>query len=240
LAAILLPALAYAKQQAQGTTCLNNTKQLMVAYIMYSGDNVDRLANNFGDSDIETEPTENWVAGRMDIPTEATNTTLLGKGTLAPYMAKSINSYKCPGDVTVNMRSYSLNGNLGYDVSSGATTWEAEDGTYQQFTKLGNIKMTTQIITFIEESSTSINDGNFVLRPDGSSPSNPGLWTIGNCPAIYHIGASGMSFADGHSSIKKWQNAVLKLVPIYTQSVDDYPFPNETDADYLALGATTR
>jgi prepilin-type N-terminal cleavage/methylation domain-containing protein len=238
LAAMLLPALSNAKTQAQGTHCLNNTKQLMVAYIMYSQDNGDRLANNFGIPDIDTYATSNWVAGRMDDPSEATNAALLMEGTLQPYMAGSIGSYKCPGDKTVNLRSYSCNGNLGYDVSSGTMTWEATDGTYQQFKKLGQITRPVQIITFIEESSTSINDGFFVLWPSGSSPSNPGLWTIGNCPAIYHIFASGMSFADGHSTIKKWNDAVIKLSPIYTTDVN--PFPNQSDAGWLALGASTR
>ncbi len=41
LAALLLPALAKAKEKAQGIYCLNNTKQLMLANHMYQGDNRD-------------------------------------------------------------------------------------------------------------------------------------------------------------------------------------------------------
>ncbi len=238
LAALLLPALANAKVQAQRTQCLNNTRQLMTAYILYSGDNADRLINNFGDANIESEPTQNWVAGRMDIPSEATNAALLRQGLLASCLGNSIGSYKCPGDKTSFVRSYSLNGNLGYDVSSGASTWLATDGSYQQFKKLGAIRKPVQIITFIEEDSVSINDGNFVLKPDGASPNNPGLWAIGNCPAVYHLKASGISFADGHSSVKKWHDAVLKLAPIITSN--DNPEPNQSDAGFLANSATTR
>ena len=43
LAAMLLPALAKAKEKAQGVYCLNNTKQLMVANHMYQVDNRDRF-----------------------------------------------------------------------------------------------------------------------------------------------------------------------------------------------------
>jgi len=238
LAAMLLPALSKAKARAQSTYCLNNSKQLMIAYHMYAGDNNDRLANNFGSGDIGSRPTENWVAGRMDIVNQATNTALLMQGTLGQYMGKSITSYKCPGDKTQNVRTYSLNGNLGYDVSTGTDGWNATDGKYQQFQKLANIKRPTQIITFIDEHAKFLNDGNFVIYPDGSEPSSPGLWLIGNCPAIYHAEASGMSFADGHSAIKKWKNAVLKLAPIVTSSFN--PYPNQSDAGYLAQGATTK
>jgi len=237
LAAMLLPALSKAKARAVSTYCLNNTKQMMIAYHMYAGDNDDKLANNFGNAGIGARPTENWVAGRMDIVNQSTNTALLLQGTLGQYMGKSLTSYKCAGDKTQNVRTYSLNGNLGYEAT-GIDAWNANDGKYQQFKKLANIKRPTQIITFIDEHAKFLNDGNFVIYPDGSEPNNPSLWLIGNCPAIYHAQASGMSFADGHSSIKKWKNAVLRLAPIVTSSFN--PHPNQSDAGHLAQGATTK
>ncbi len=41
MAAILLPALAKAKEQARGTACRSNMKQLALAFLMYSEDNSD-------------------------------------------------------------------------------------------------------------------------------------------------------------------------------------------------------
>src|SRR5216117_423499 len=41
LAAMLLPALTRAKLKTQGTYCMNNTRQLMLANHMYQGDNAD-------------------------------------------------------------------------------------------------------------------------------------------------------------------------------------------------------
>jgi hypothetical protein len=58
---------------------------------------------------------------------------------------------------------------------------------------------------------STLNDGNFVLRPDGSMPVQPSVWSVGNLPAIYQHEASGLSFADGHSEIKKWKDRVLQL-----------------------------
>ncbi len=43
LAAMLLPALAKAKQRATGATCLNNQRQLALAWMMYADDNADRV-----------------------------------------------------------------------------------------------------------------------------------------------------------------------------------------------------
>jgi prepilin-type N-terminal cleavage/methylation domain-containing protein/prepilin-type processing-associated H-X9-DG protein len=43
LAAMLLPALAKAKDKAKGITCLNNNKQIALAFTMYANDNQDYL-----------------------------------------------------------------------------------------------------------------------------------------------------------------------------------------------------
>src|SRR5690348_6226761 len=58
LAAMLLPALSKAKTKAQGISCLNNTKQLTVAWKLYAGDNDDRLVYN---KPASTTDTNNWV-----------------------------------------------------------------------------------------------------------------------------------------------------------------------------------
>ena len=41
LAALLLPALARAKERARQTSCLNNLRQVALAYTMYRGDHSD-------------------------------------------------------------------------------------------------------------------------------------------------------------------------------------------------------
>ena len=44
LAAMLLPALAAAKEKAHRTTCMNNLKQMLLAHVMYGVDSNDRIA----------------------------------------------------------------------------------------------------------------------------------------------------------------------------------------------------
>ena len=70
LAAMLLPALSKAKTKAQGIGCLNNTKQITLAWILYAGDNNDAAANNYGVSRnrlhaIEAKAFNNWVNNVM-------------------------------------------------------------------------------------------------------------------------------------------------------------------------------
>jgi hypothetical protein len=45
LAAMLIPVLAKAKQKAYTAACLNNNKQLMLGWIMYCDENVERICN---------------------------------------------------------------------------------------------------------------------------------------------------------------------------------------------------
>ena len=46
LAALLLPALARAKQKAQGIVCINNQRQLLIAWRLYADDSNDMLVPN--------------------------------------------------------------------------------------------------------------------------------------------------------------------------------------------------
>ena len=61
LAAMLLPVLSRAKQQAQGASCLNNGKQLMIALHLYTGENNDFFPPNPDDGNIN--PGYNWCSG---------------------------------------------------------------------------------------------------------------------------------------------------------------------------------
>src|SRR5438067_2042935 len=63
LAAMLLPALSRAKLKATGASCLNNQKQLALAWVMYSTDNQERLVNF-----LETPNTKKEVPWRYDPP----------------------------------------------------------------------------------------------------------------------------------------------------------------------------
>ena len=58
LAAMLLPALSRSKTQAQGVYCMNNMKQLLLAWVAYDDDNGGKLAGNRGG-----DPGPQWTSG---------------------------------------------------------------------------------------------------------------------------------------------------------------------------------
>jgi len=61
LAGLLLPALAKAKTKAQGMMCLNNGKQMMLAWRLYVDDNQDKVLKAWAPGDRA-----NWIEGDLD------------------------------------------------------------------------------------------------------------------------------------------------------------------------------
>jgi len=104
LAALLLPALSKAKIKAQAIMCLQNGKQLMFAWMVYTGDNGDKCVDNFGvgetAAEISAKTYRNWVNNNMswDRDPANTNTDLIKNGLLGPYTSGSLGIYKCPAD----------------------------------------------------------------------------------------------------------------------------------------------
>src|SRR6267154_4304680 len=89
LAGLLLPALAKAKTKAQGIMCLNNNKQLLLAWYLYAGDFNDTCVNNFTipgtQAAIARKTFDNWVNNVMDWSLEKsiTNVYYVKNGVLA-------------------------------------------------------------------------------------------------------------------------------------------------------------
>jgi prepilin-type N-terminal cleavage/methylation domain-containing protein len=94
LATLLMPALATAKSKGKQTACLNNLRQLVLSFQMYSADNDGKLAQN----NPLAEPGGNcWVLGDMKVAADATNTAIIRQGKLFPY-ANQVALYRCPTD----------------------------------------------------------------------------------------------------------------------------------------------
>src|SRR5260370_6281610 len=73
LAAMLLPALSSAKIEAQAIACMNDSRQIMLAWQMYLSDNNDRIVQSYhgnkaqGGAIVFTDPNAApWVVGWLD------------------------------------------------------------------------------------------------------------------------------------------------------------------------------
>ena len=102
LAALLLPALAGAKARAQSVACLNNTKQLGLAWIMYADDNNGSLPDCFDWCGIPTATPGVYQNGGLSYTPDNkdnTNINYLLLGSLGPY-AKAAAVYKCVADMS--------------------------------------------------------------------------------------------------------------------------------------------
>ena len=245
LAALLLPALAMAKTKAQGIGCLNNHRQLMVAWRMYVEDNDSWLPN------VKHGPYE-WVGGWLDFSNNKMNwdpEVNLTKSLLWNYCGENRTIFKCPGDKSYanvkgkkipRIRSMSMLNWIGGRGENRPMGWSANSGPWRIYRKFGDMINPGPSSTFIflDEREDSINDGMFVVDM-GGYPSNPTMHRIVDIPASYHGGAGGLSFADGHSETKKWTDS--RTVAPFRKGVTtgyDRPSPNNSDIAWMQERAT--
>jgi prepilin-type N-terminal cleavage/methylation domain-containing protein len=114
LAGLLLPALSRAKTTGQSVACLNNLKQLQLAWQLYADDHNDSMCSNLwsGNSGNFRSTPGSWVIGNAQLDT---NQATLEDGVLFPYLG-SLAVYRCPADRSLTkttppmprLRSYML------------------------------------------------------------------------------------------------------------------------------------
>ena len=214
LASMILPALAKAKSKAKGIMCMNNTKQLMIAWHMYADEYKDHITASYSGAPGSSPP--EWVDGFMDFnagnPANYDVTANLTKSPLWPYCGMNAGIFKCPADnstVLDNMnrrvpriRSISMNPFMGGVDGSGLDASMSINSSYQTFKTLSTMRQPSQEFVFLDENEDSINDGWFALSMAGYQPAGPNK--LINWPAYYHNRAAGFAFADGHSEIHRW------------------------------------
>ena len=200
LAALLLPALSSAKQKAWQAACLNNHKQLALAWSMYKDDNHGLLVidDPVTGSTLAGTNYPSWVYGDMAVPTEATNAWLIQLGLLYGY-ANNTGIYHCPADATSrHIRSYSMQSQLSfYENGAPATANPAYPPMYSE-NQIRKTPMSATMV-FLDESPVTINDGYFAANVSGD--------TWGDAPAAWHSHGCNFSFADGHAEHWRWTDA---------------------------------
>jgi prepilin-type N-terminal cleavage/methylation domain-containing protein/prepilin-type processing-associated H-X9-DG protein len=256
LAAMLLPALAKAKQKAVAIECMNNHRSLMLAWHMYADDNNDLLP-------YASETTANsgtvgaWVQGQLDFSYGNRNNwdvNTLANSPLWQYAGKSAKIWKCPLDKSYvevsgvkmpRIRSMTMNvwlGGFGGFMPLGSLPSSEPLNKWILYTKQGQVSANpgaAGIFVFLDMRPDSVDVGNFGVCMDGY-PSNPGAYRFWDLPGVQHEKGCSFSFADGHAEIKKWKNGATTppLMPPSTPIADQFKSANNEDIGWLQERAT--
>jgi prepilin-type N-terminal cleavage/methylation domain-containing protein/prepilin-type processing-associated H-X9-DG protein len=238
LASMLLPALAKAKTKAQGVKCMNNLKQLQLCWILYTDDNDDKFppVDDTG-ANSGSAVTNNWVAGTMTSPQDATNVLILQRGLLYKYNTAT-EIYRCPADTSLQ---YFPQKRGAPRVRSMAASQSFSKGfwlpspPFKVFRKSTDVSDPgpSMLFVFIDEHPLSINDGAYAVE----MPRTMAATRIVDFPASYHNGAGGLSFLDGHAEIKKWVDGRTRVKP--TGPLNSAT-PNNKDVVWLAERSSSR
>ena len=252
LAAMLLPAIEKGKFRARSVQCLNNHRQLALAWRMYSDDNNDQLLYASEDPYRPETAAAAWVTGTLDFdPNKPTNWNpdlTIKKSPMWSYCGKNLEIWKCPADhsaVVVNgaskarVRSISMNVFLG---GWGGTDgyWGAPFSDYKIYLKQSELQNPgpSLVFVFLDMREDSIDMGNFATRMAGW-PDQPDRYGFYDLPGFYHHFAGGFSFADGHSEIRRWRDS-RTTPPLQKDGLipDHYDSPDNQDVGWLQQRTT--
>jgi prepilin-type N-terminal cleavage/methylation domain-containing protein len=223
LAALLLPALARAKDKARQAGCMSNEKQLALAWQMYAGDNSDIMVPNAPLAMLPDGQT--WCGnGSEDWHTSVdnTNTHYYTKSILAQYLANQVGVYKCPADTIPSdngprVRTVSMQSQMGNLYIKSLT--QGYNPGYMAYVKLSELMPPlgpSDAVVFLDENIYSLNDG-YLQVDDYDDQGWPDV------PGAYHDLMGSMNFADGHAEIHKWITQALKIPVRYGVGGMHYP-----------------
>jgi len=204
LVSLLSASLNHAKGRALRISCLDNLKELQLAWHMYVDDEADRLPLNktaMGGGNYKVfgrrASTNSWVVGN---PKEDVNTAKIEAGSLYPFMM-SPRLYRCPMDRSrsilnpnvLRTRSYSMDSFLAGDN-------EGKDARVKM--RLAELDRPDKIFVFIEEHESSIWADGFQVLPQDGGGLSAGTWS--STPVDRHERGCSLTFADGHIEYWKW------------------------------------
>ncbi|MGH7952900.1 MAG: prepilin-type N-terminal cleavage/methylation domain-containing protein, partial [Limisphaerales bacterium] len=213
LAAMLLPALAAAKERAGEARCISNMRQLAIGVAMYAVDFNDAIVPN---APLGVLPdNETWCGKQSEDwgdNVDNTNADYYRHSIMAPYMGGQVGVYKCPADTIPShngprVRTVSMQSQMGNVYPAVKLLTKGYNPGYKAYAKLSELTPPLTpyaAVVFLDENMCNLNDGylQVALASDLGWPDVPGS---------YHNFKGSMNFADGHAEIHKWLTSALKI-----------------------------
>ena len=246
LAALLLPALSKTKGRVSGTMCINNLRQLSIAWRNYADDHRDSLPPNPDDGKIKEN--FHWCSGQAGKGGQHEfNTDILrdpALNMLFGYLSKNTKIFLCPSDRRVGKsqnpsdaalgvipmiaaaRSVSMNQAIGTDPTEGSGRSPVNgpwlDGDYKN-TREGPFRTYGRGGDFTDPGPAKtwllIDESVFNLNDAAFAVTMVGAFWL-DFPGRFHNDSSGIVFVDDHSEFHRW---LTPHVPSPRQSEDKNP-----------------
>jgi len=218
LAAMLLPALSKARQQATGAQCVSNQKQMVLAWTMYTDDNngallpsvkvfIPQLNAIYDLNGGGWWPQTATVAG-TDLLTQTKNKMRLSP--LCQY-AKNVEVFHCPGDT--RWKQSMTSPTWAWDSYSKADGMGGDSfrNYYTSITKQNDVSKPSRVYVFVEDADwRGYNHGTWTMDPNPAGTGNGSEWNpqaVDNL-AIYHSNKGTLGFSDGHAVMHKWRDGL--------------------------------
>ncbi len=235
LAALLLPTLSRAKLKGYGAACLNNQKQLALAWHLYADDNDGRVVNfsTFQPAGPLSATNTPWRTGGFSRQLIVTVPTGLSaeqawayqiemgyrqptpgiSGPLFKY-APNVGVIRCPGDLRARLP---YGQGFACDSYSGVALL---NGEFHGFTKQYEVLTPSQRFLWVEGADMrGENIGSWVLDNYGTAAADFADTRFGDSPAAFHGNASTFSFVDGHAESRRWLDAAT-IVYANSRTID--------------------
>lgn len=204
LAALLFPVMQNARERSRQAKCLNNLKQLSLAFRAYTDDHDGRMPSVsihevFGDPNNADWSGTQWIGGPVRPE----------KGQLWTY-TRTRGVYECPTDYGCAAKGVVVPDSMLQETNADKDKHPRKYGlSYSANWKLHYFKIDTvsvnrqtRLLLAIHESRLKINDGLFKWDSESKN-----YWDI---PSNVHYDGTTAVYIDGHAQWMKYDNLILQ------------------------------